>query len=348
MVCSTFVKSVNADVFDAYDIFCKPAIKLGKTVRASGGLVCLIRKCFSKFVKYMEFDNTNFCSFVIDKRLFGTMKDILYICVYVPPEGSPYYVHFDKDNGINSIEESLSKCLLALDDVYVLLCGDLNSRTADVSQTYNHEVSSINEQYKSFSPKVGRLSQDSVLNKFGKLLLDLCTAFGLSILNGVCKGDLQGRYTYIGETGCSVVDYFLISHELYSLLCDACELTVCEQIFSDHLPVVLKLHLYNKNVFCADTIDNELTIEKYVFRTDSAQRYQCLMSNVESQSLINAAMNMVDADIDNALEIFNGCIKKNADFMKKIICVSKRKYDAEWFDKECVEFRKSVRKYLRK
>ena len=46
-------------------------------------------------------------SILIDKELFGVMKDILYVCAYVPPEGSPFYPYFDADNGIGLLEECL-------------------------------------------------------------------------------------------------------------------------------------------------------------------------------------------------------------------------------------------------
>ena len=57
------------------------------------------------------------------------------MCVYVPPEGSPFYPFFDLDNGIGILEECMTDCMLTLDNVYVILSGDLNSRTA-VSYTH--------------------------------------------------------------------------------------------------------------------------------------------------------------------------------------------------------------------
>ena len=56
------------------------------------------------------------------------------MCVYVPPEGSRFYTCFDVDNGIGLLEECLTDCMLTLNDVYVILAGDLNSRTASNSQ----------------------------------------------------------------------------------------------------------------------------------------------------------------------------------------------------------------------
>ena len=49
-------------------------------------------------------------------------------------EGSPFYPYFDVDNGIGLLEECLTDCMLTLNDVYVIMAGDLNSKTASKSQ----------------------------------------------------------------------------------------------------------------------------------------------------------------------------------------------------------------------
>jgi len=58
----------------------------------------------------------------------------------------------------------------------------------------------------------------------------MCTAFGLNILNGVCNGDLQGRYTFIFNCGNSVNDYFMVSEDLFSLIQHDCRLSVMERM----------------------------------------------------------------------------------------------------------------------
>ena len=62
------------------------------------------------------------------------------VCMYVPPKGSPFHLFFDLDNGTGLLEECLTDCLLTLDYIYVIMAGDLNSKTAS-----NSHVSSINE-----------------------------------------------------------------------------------------------------------------------------------------------------------------------------------------------------------
>ena len=149
------------------------------------------------------------------KGCFGFHKDVVYMCAYVPPENSPYYSAFDIDDGISLPEESLADVMLSLDDVYILLGGDLNNRTANevpTSQSDNDVFARAAEE----TPT--RYSEDTVLNSFGKKLLNMCTAFGLNILNGVCNGDLQGRYTFMYNSGNRVSNYFLFFPIIFLLL----------------------------------------------------------------------------------------------------------------------------------
>ena len=71
---------------------------------------------------------------IIDKSVFGLPKDVLYVCAYVPPDGSPYYNYCDVDNGIGLLEDCLSDCLISLNDVFVILSGDLNLSLIHISE----------------------------------------------------------------------------------------------------------------------------------------------------------------------------------------------------------------------
>ena len=62
------------------------------------------------------------------------------------------------------------------------------------------------------------------------MLLNMCSTFGLCILNGICKGDQHARYIYVTGLGCSVIDYCIASEELYYELLTVSELTVAERI----------------------------------------------------------------------------------------------------------------------
>jgi hypothetical protein len=89
----TFIDYLNPGVFSDHTVFCKPAIKLTKQGRRSGGVVFLIRNAFVPFVKEIRCEWANVLCFILDKQLFAFDKDVVYICTYIPPEHSPAYAY---------------------------------------------------------------------------------------------------------------------------------------------------------------------------------------------------------------------------------------------------------------
>jgi hypothetical protein len=342
----TFVESFDSSLFAGYSIFCKPAFKLSKQGRRSGGVVCFVKDTFLPFIKLIDVNCPNCFVFMFDKKLFGLTKDVLYICAYVPPEGSPFYTYFDLDNGIHLLEEGLIDCLLEK-DAYVILCGDLNSRTSNISQDY-FSNSVLDTQYKSQSLNSDRRSEDRVLNNYGKLLLSMCTTLGMNILNGVCKGDLDGGYTYICGTGSSVTDYFIFSSELFSIVYQSCELYISERIESDHLPVSLRVFFPNENVLKVDKVMTTKTIEKFAWNSENAQMFSDALYSGTNCNIFETAIQLIDEDIDSALTMFNECIRMCAEYMKKRVNVNNVEKSNDWFDQECKVSRTNVTRLLRK
>ena len=82
-----------------------------------------------------------------------------------------------------------------------------------------------------------RRSENKTLNSYGKQLLNTCVALDLFIMNGVCNGDPQGRYTYISDTGNGVNDYSLVTDDLFALVQLCCQLYISERSESDYLPL---------------------------------------------------------------------------------------------------------------
>jgi exonuclease III len=262
----TFLEDFQAPVFKGYNIYSKPAIKFTARGRRSGGLVCLVKNEICSHVKVVDVQSDYFYAFIIDRGLFGTEKDVLYACVYVPPEGSPYYTSFDVENGIALLEDFLCDCLLSVKyDIFVILSGDLNSRTSNISCDLEDNMYIFDNQHKSGPLNTNRNSEDSQVNNYGKLMLNMCTALSLCILNGMCKGDLQGRYTYITDSGSSVNDYFLMSCDLFGKISETCELCVSGKIQSDHMPVALYVNTFEGNQKRAQENNNVCTINKFIW-----------------------------------------------------------------------------------
>ena len=89
-----------------------------------------------------------------------------------------------------------------------------------------------------------------------------CKIFELIILNGMCKGDEDGRYTFTSPTGSSVIHYFLVSPDL---LKQNMHLTVDDQTLSYPLPVELSISSNAYNVNAMGYVEQNRVTKKVVW-----------------------------------------------------------------------------------
>ena len=78
-----------------------------------------------------------------------------------------------------------------------------------------------------------RNTRDTVLNRFGQSLIELCCTHDIHIVNGRTENDTSGNFTCVANEGKSVVDYVIASSVLFDSIAD---MSVDEHDFSDHLP----------------------------------------------------------------------------------------------------------------
>ena len=337
----------KVSAFNGYTPFGKPALKLTARGRRSGGVVCLIKNELCLYIKPIDVDSDYFCAFIVDKSVTGTSKDVMYICGYIPPEGSPYYKFNTVENGVALLEEFICDCLLFIkNDAFVLVSGDFNSRISNISNDFETTMCTFDDLYLSGPLNHNRNSEDTELNNYGKLLLNMCHALRLCVLNGMCDGDLQGRYTYISEKGSSVNDYFLMSFELFDELSENCKLFVSDQIHSDHMPLELRIIVSSDSLSHVQENNSAHMVEKFIWNDDYHDTFFDMINSQEIQFDIEKAMTLIDVDINEALNIFNFCLKKAAECMKKQINIGKRGKVDDWYDMECRISRRNVRKLL--
>jgi hypothetical protein len=348
----TFLLSSNLDIFArfGYSVFSSPAVKLSREGRPSGGVVCLFKKEIAKYVTKVEVSVGHFLMFIIDKKLLQLSKDILFTCAYIPPERSPYYTYLDVEgNGVSMLENILYDILLDR-DVFVCICGDLNSRTSSISQIFDQDIDSLNELHVSGSIMGTRCSQDNVLNNYGKSLLNLCTALDLCILNGQCEGDLEGCYTYISENGSSVIDYFLLSNELFALWQNYTMLNIIERIETNHLPVSLTVKISTQNSLLQTSIQTAQSnyVDVYQWNESKESIFKAAALDDVTKQQLHDAMNTIDIDVNLALEKFHDCLKNISVCMKKRKRIGEYNKQQDWFDIECKNTKKDIGKLLKR
>ena len=189
-----------------------------------------------------------------------------------------------------------------------------------------------------------RISQDSNINDFGRKLLELCILFGLLLVNGCPPWDSVGKFTYVSQHGHSVVDYFLMSSALSRCVQN---LTVEDRIESDHMPVELHCTFYtdaNLNE-CNKTQSRK---EKIIWREEKVNDFKAYITSSEFKEHIEKASDKMNECIDTSIQMFTHALLSADSCMKKTVTVgSSPEHRSPWFDAECRQMKKEVRKCLR-
>ena len=157
--------------------------------------------------------------------------------------------------------ELIEKCVTDLhdvtDDFSLLLCGDLNARTA--SENYNQVQDDCEDVLAKVCDCFPRKSQDNHTNVFGQQLTELCSMCECLILNCLSERGFDDSCTFVSNSGSSVVDYFLLSCNTFLSSVCITSLEVENIIESDHLPVVLAINVSQN---AAVAVDQSNTIQK--------------------------------------------------------------------------------------
>jgi hypothetical protein len=222
-----------------------------------------------------------------------------------------------------------------------LISGDLNSRTGSQNYCYiNEDPNVIDETETVFL----RLSEDKFTNDFGLMLLDFCDNFDMVILNGLKQMLFDGSYTYVCKRGASTVDYFLISIELLqSGFIESLSVVDCNE--SDHFPVGLK---WGGSIFAREKGNAETTSTKIVDTCKWKKENEPLfLENLQIlQENLLKALEVLNFDIDTALEIFVLSFQCANNCMRKRYYTNENVRDADWFDEECKIAKKLCREKL--
>ena len=179
------------------------------------------------------------CFFKVNNKILD--HDTLFCAVYFPPEGS----YYENKNAYCEVEEALINFGICND--YICLMGDFNARTGNLLDIYSDSdeirpfivdsSKSYQQERSTIMPE--RKSQDTAANNNGYKLIDFCRTAGLAIVNGRTGKDADcGRFTCRDK---SVVDYSIMSYNMFSIVHDFEVLDFCEFYSDVHCPIVLNL-----------------------------------------------------------------------------------------------------------
>ena len=305
LLVETFSSQFPGHLFPNHIAYVVPGVKLsdGVTARLSGGLTLLVRKCFVNLVERITVEHNNIVVLKLSKELFDTNLPVMLLGAYLLPSNSEFYRMADISNGIAILEQCIMDLMDNFGNVQFLLIGDLNARTG--GENAKEEVDDVDvelfEDDDDDDNLVCRTSKDKTQNEFGKLLLNLCTSFDLYILNGAIEGNINfGNYTYVSTSGCSVIDYAIISR---ALLRNCQSLNVRPRVESKHMPVEFTISSEVNIAMHQDTTPNIFTIEKLVWDPEKEVEFKGKLTSNEFKDHLNKATALVNVDINDAIRV---------------------------------------------
>jgi hypothetical protein len=339
-------------VFDDYHVYNCSAKNSNRGGRNMGGVVVLIRNVYNNLIKRVCCEYEFGVLLQVNGTLFDVERDVLFICAYLPPAGSPFYSPNDA-SGITCLEDAL----IGVDNIHsldLLICGDFNARTGELNDfVITDKHTPLFDEFRDFlgeTVTTVRKSCDRVINKPGRDLLDLCKTYGVSIVNGRIGQDLgKGEYTYIDTTGCSVIDYYLVSITLFDKIVDFC---VENRTDCKHLPLTCTLE--TKFIGTGELRDIKPK-ESVYYKFSNAEEENEFISNV-NECILNGQFDDFDhslrdygSNIDEVLDNFECLVLNCSEKAKKVkVHHTNRKIKRKWFDQECNVLRKEKNRCLRK
>ena len=230
---------------------------------------------------------------------------------------------------------------------------DLNARTGNaldfVDTDHCIHVPGINLPQKHNLKR--RKNYDSQINEHGKSLLKICKTCDLRIVNGRTSSVSFGRITCHSPKGISMVDYFIVSHEMLNLIGN---FVVKEPtIFSEYSQHICWLNLFLQ--ISAESANQPkvktFNIPKQFIWAQSSTKI--FRNTLKQEDILLRLSNFVEMDfnpdckgVDLATEQFTKILTDTCARSLKVACPKKkpRKHKL-WFDKDCALLRKNLNHY---
>lgn len=318
-------------------------------LRNSGGVSVFIKNSFIKdnFITRICHDYLDCIVLYIKSSVFRSMRDIVLYIAYVSPEGSPIYNNRDELNGINYIDNNILTLRHIYPDVYLYLAGDFNARTSNlidyipddsIENIFNTDIYAYNSDCFE-QPRNNKDSERT--NSFGKSLIELCCSHSIHILNGRMHEDVVGNYTCLTYNGASVVDYHVISSELFSCIS---YFNIEMRGESDHMPLCSRLSFFVEEC-CNNTTsilpdDNNFGyVDKYKWNSDHRDEFLTMFLNNCNTMAANISFE-IDSDINSAvdkiLELYRiSAINMRVKYRKEVKTSKCNSNNQPWWDRTC-------------
>ena len=165
----------------------------------------MVNKAISKGIVILPFENSSFMWVKLNKEYFSLQNDMHICMLHIPPKNSTFTLK--NGDGFEVLVNATRKYSSAGD---LLVIGDFNAHTGRAADFITSDSDAVYATYDDhYSPDYTcdtRNSEDEIICRRGRELLELCIQSKMRILNGRMLGDLSGKFTCLCSIGSSVID----------------------------------------------------------------------------------------------------------------------------------------------
>ena len=270
----------------------------------------------------------------LDKNFFEARHHTYIITAYVPPSNSSCKFLRSRPP-CDTFSDILREITALPNGAPVILCGDLNARTAEIE---DHLIT--NERFDNIPPHVsgpsislpGRNNLDRTTNSQGKGLIDLCASANLFIANGRTLGDIFGSPTCFKWNGCSTVDYFLVFSSLKPIIRSLSIAPLTN--LSDHAHVMLSVNLHPSMSSVQAPPSFDEAPKRFRWGNDSADSFKLSQEVPGIQLRISEQLQQVINSQDDAASLYNSVSTILSDICRDSLRIPrkpKRKSKNKWY-----------------
>ena len=213
-------------VFKEYDIiFRGRRKKKSKKYVVRGGVVCIAKKGTVKAEKESKQDDV----------MYVTWNNIYIACAYLVPPTSPFESMNEKK--MEEIQERLvqrDRCMLMVDSNAWI--GEMPSVVAKGDIDGEQEETSYE-----------RKSEKKEINKQGEKFIEDMNSTNMIILNGV-RHIAKYTYDHVGREAKSVIDYIVVSRDMYTKTSDITYVDCRERVDTDHILLYVDVNVDEQTV----------------------------------------------------------------------------------------------------
>ena len=342
----TFGKEGEVFELSGYFSINKNKGKKNKLGRAPSGITVFVKNNLQQFVKE-ECINSNDVVWI---RVTWPIKCFLGV-VYNHPDNSKYV----NEGLFDELEDMVTNLMMENPEYKIVLIGDLNARTGQLQEYAEIEESRYDNVREGAVALTARNNQDKGVNRAGRKLINLCNVTTLVIVNGRTNGDRDGKFTYVSEQGCSVIDYCLCSTETLEYISS---FKIEDLVECKHQPLVLKLRTNvnhnnsnssNTNVDIGSESQGASKIMRIKWENEHLNSFKSRINDKISDLYLKGVnMCVTKGETENANKILNALYYAAGKEMIGSKGNLKAAAKNQWYDEECLDARRLALSSLRK